>query len=142
MKHETHTERLAKIKANAETKQYTLMFGGMVALFLIGFLGKSLDKQPIATVVLLGSFTIAGILFYMMSQGVFPNKISPQASEPEESTLRPKKQITLRLDAALFDQLEHLAEEDLRSLNNQIEFMLRKSVQQQTVDSWLEEKND
>ncbi len=119
-------------RSKEQTKQYTLLLGTIITVFTIGFFVQALEKQPIATVVMAGALTIAALLFFMMSQGIKNTTSVVQTSDLENQSTRPKKQITLRLDAALFDQLEHLAEEDLRSLNNQIEFMLKKSIEQQT----------
>ncbi|MBI1796203.1 MAG: hypothetical protein HYR74_04035 [Candidatus Eisenbacteria bacterium] len=40
-----------------------------------------------------------------------------------------RKPFLLRLDPALFDALQKWAADDLRSLNGQIEFLLRRSLQ-------------
>ncbi len=39
-----------------------------------------------------------------------------------------RKPYLLRLDPAMFDALQHWAEDELRSLNAQLEFLLRKSL--------------
>jgi hypothetical protein len=41
-----------------------------------------------------------------------------------------RKSFLLRMDPALFDALQKWAADDLRSLNAQIEFMLRRALQQ------------
>ena len=41
-----------------------------------------------------------------------------------------KKQIPLRVSKTLFDELNAWAEEDFRSLNGQIEFLLSEAVKQ------------
>ena len=43
---------------------------------------------------------------------------------------RPKKQIPLRLSAKLYDQIAAWAEDDFRSLNGQIEYLLTECVKQ------------
>ncbi len=44
--------------------------------------------------------------------------------------LRPKKQIPLRLSAKLYDQIAAWAEDDFRSVNGQIEYLLTECVRQ------------
>jgi hypothetical protein len=39
-----------------------------------------------------------------------------------------KKNFPLRIDAALFDQVRQWADDDLRSMNGQIEFLLREAL--------------
>jgi hypothetical protein len=39
-----------------------------------------------------------------------------------------RKAFLLRLDPLLWEELEHWAQEDLRSVNGQIEFLLRQAV--------------
>jgi hypothetical protein len=39
-----------------------------------------------------------------------------------------RKNFPLRIDAQLFDQVRQWADDDLRSLNGQIEFLLRESL--------------
>ncbi|MGE0354842.1 MAG: hypothetical protein AB7I33_06770 [Gemmatimonadales bacterium] len=41
-----------------------------------------------------------------------------------------RKAFLLRIDPALYDALQRWASDDLRSLNAQIEFLLRRSLQQ------------
>ena len=41
-----------------------------------------------------------------------------------------RKPFLLRLDPAVFDALQRWAADDLRSLNGQIEFLLREAVRQ------------
>jgi hypothetical protein len=43
-----------------------------------------------------------------------------------------KKPILLRISHELWEQLQHWAESDLRSLNGQIEFILREAVRKRT----------
>lgn len=43
--------------------------------------------------------------------------------------MAPRKAFPLRLDPALYDALQRWASDDLRSLNGQIEFLLRQSLQ-------------
>ena len=42
-----------------------------------------------------------------------------------------RKPFLLRIDPALFDVLQKWAADDLRSLNSQIEFVLRRAIQDQ-----------
>lgn len=41
-----------------------------------------------------------------------------------------RKPFLLRMDPEVFDDLQRWADDDLRSLNGQIEFVLRKALQQ------------
>jgi hypothetical protein len=41
-----------------------------------------------------------------------------------------RKTFLLRIDAGLLDQLRRLAEDEFRSLNSQIEYLLRESLRQ------------
>jgi hypothetical protein len=41
-----------------------------------------------------------------------------------------KKSFLLRIDEALLDQLKRWADDDLRSLNGQIEFLLRRALRE------------
>lgn len=41
-----------------------------------------------------------------------------------------RKTFLLRIDAGLLDQLRRLAEDEFRSLNGQIEYLLRESLRQ------------
>lgn len=41
---------------------------------------------------------------------------------------KPRKSFLLRLDPALYDALEEWAEQELRSVNGQIEFLLKQAV--------------
>lgn len=43
-----------------------------------------------------------------------------------------KKPILLRIPHELWEQLQHWAEDDLRSLNGQIEFILREAARKRT----------
>ena len=47
---------------------------------------------------------------------------------------RPKKQIPLRLSAKLYDQIAAWAEDDFRSINGQIEYLLTECVKQRKKD--------
>ncbi len=46
-----------------------------------------------------------------------------------------RKPFLLRVDAALLEALQRWANDDLRSLNGQIEFLLRRALQQAGRDS-------
>ena len=41
-----------------------------------------------------------------------------------------RKAFLLRLDPAVWNELEHLAQQELRSVNAQIEYLLRRSLQE------------
>ncbi len=42
--------------------------------------------------------------------------------------MKPRKSFLLRLDPALYDVLERWAQQELRSVNGQIEFLLKQAV--------------
>lgn len=42
--------------------------------------------------------------------------------------MKPRKSFPLRMDPALYEALERWAEQDLRSVNGQIEFVLKQAV--------------
>jgi hypothetical protein len=44
-----------------------------------------------------------------------------------------KKALLIRIPLELFEGLQRLASQDLRSLNGQIEFMLREGIRQRTM---------
>jgi hypothetical protein len=44
--------------------------------------------------------------------------------------MAPRKQFPLRIDAALWAQLERWAADELRSVNGQIEYVLRQAIAQ------------
>ena len=44
--------------------------------------------------------------------------------------MKVRKPFLLRLDPALYESLEHWAQQELRSVNGQIEFLLRLAVSQ------------
>lgn len=46
----------------------------------------------------------------------------------DEKKNNPKKQVPLRLSAELYEQLAHWAEDEFRSVNGQIEFLLTEAV--------------
>ncbi len=46
---------------------------------------------------------------------------------------RPKKAFPLRLDQALFDAVERLAAAELRSVNAEIEFLLRRGLERRGI---------
>ena len=48
----------------------------------------------------------------------------------ETRDTRPKKQFSLRLSAKLYDQIAALVEDDFRSVNGQIEYLLTECVRQ------------
>ena len=52
---------------------------------------------------------------------------------------RPKKQIPLRLSAKLYDQIAAWAEDDFRSVNGQIEYLLTECVRQRKKNGILNE---
>lgn len=45
-----------------------------------------------------------------------------------------KKEYLLRIDADLWEEIQRWAEDDLRSVNGQIEFILRRAVSQRRGD--------
>jgi hypothetical protein len=44
--------------------------------------------------------------------------------------MKPRKSFLLRLSPALFDSLEALAQQEMRSVNGQIEYLLKEAVRQ------------
>ncbi|WP_407700385.1 hypothetical protein [Streptomyces beihaiensis] len=52
----------------------------------------------------------------------------PEHGDPLPVTPRPRKQVLLRLDPAVYDALARWAGEELRSANAQIEFLLRRAL--------------
>ena len=51
-----------------------------------------------------------------------------------------KKSFLLRLDPAVYAQLERLAAADLRSVNAEVEFLLRESLQRRGLGSGSRER--
>ena len=51
-------------------------------------------------------------------------------SEVKRAAMSERKAFLLRVDPALLDALQRWANDDLRSLNGQIEFVLRRSLEQ------------
>lgn len=52
----------------------------------------------------------------------------PEKPENVENTEKAKKQIPLRLSASLYAELAKWAEDDFRSVNGQIEYLLTEAV--------------
>ena len=53
-----------------------------------------------------------------------------------------KKQIPLRLSKSLYDELARLAEDDFRSLNGEIEYLLTEAVRKRRKGAEKKPKND
>ena len=53
-----------------------------------------------------------------------------------------KKQVPLRLSRTLYDELAAWAEDDFRSLNGQIEYLLTECVRKRKKKSRLEDERD
>jgi hypothetical protein len=53
--------------------------------------------------------------------------------------MRARKAFLLRMDPALYEALEQWAQQELRSLNGQIEYILKESVRKRRGDAKLEE---
>ena len=53
-----------------------------------------------------------------------------------------KKQIPLRLSKSLYDELARLAEDDFRSLNGEIEYLLTEAVRKRRKGTEKKPKND
>lgn len=53
-----------------------------------------------------------------------------------------KKQVPLRLSKTLYDELAAWAEDDFRSLNGQIEYLLTECVRKRKKKSRLEDERD
>ena len=57
-------------------------------------------------------------------------------------TEKDKKQIPLRLSKSLYDELARWAEDDFRSLNGQIEYLLTEAVRKRRRPEKKEDKED
>ena len=55
-------------------------------------------------------------------------KKSTDGDEKSRRTRMEKKRLLLRIDPQLHDELRKWADDDLRSINSQIEFLLKKAV--------------
>ncbi len=53
-----------------------------------------------------------------------------------------KKQVPLRLSKTLYDELAAWAEDDFRSLNGQIEYLLTECIRKRKKKSRLEDEKD
>ena len=53
-----------------------------------------------------------------------------------------KKQVPLRLSKTLYDELAAWAEDDFRSINGQIEYLLTECVRKRNKKSRLEDERD
>ncbi len=60
----------------------------------------------------------------------------------KENSNNEKKQIPLRLSAKLYAELASWAEDEFRSINGQIEFLLTECVKKRKKSSSKEENND
>ncbi|WP_320129354.1 Arc family DNA-binding protein [uncultured Sphaerochaeta sp.] len=60
----------------------------------------------------------------------------------EENKEKGKKQLLLRLSPSLWKELAQWAEDDFRSINGQIEFLLTENVRKRKKDSFLEDPSD
>ena len=56
------------------------------------------------------------------------NELSERKSDEEKKNEKAKKQIPLRLSASLYAELMQWAEDDFRSVNGQIEYLLTECV--------------
>jgi hypothetical protein len=52
--------------------------------------------------------------------------------------MKSRKAFPLRLDPALYEALERWAQQDLRSVNGQIEYLLKQAVEKRTGKAHLE----
>ncbi|MBS7402573.1 MAG: Arc family DNA-binding protein [Oscillospiraceae bacterium] len=59
-----------------------------------------------------------------------------------EKNERAKKQVPLRLSASLYEKLAAWAEDDFRSVNGQIEYLLTECVKKRYGKAALEDKTD
>ena len=53
-----------------------------------------------------------------------------------------KKQVPLRLSKTLYDELSRWAEDDFRSINGQIEYLLTECVKKRRKKPWFRKKGD
>ena len=61
--------------------------------------------------------------------------MSDRKSDEEKKTEKAKKQIPLRLSASLYAKLMQWAEDDFRSVNGQIEYLLTECVKRRKKKS-------
>ncbi len=54
--------------------------------------------------------------------------------------MKPRKSFLLRMDPALYEALEAWAQQDLRSLNGQIEFLLKEALRKRRKEVPEEEE--
>lgn len=59
--------------------------------------------------------------------------MSPRTADPGTAGVAEKKAFLLRLDPALWTALERLAQSELRSVNGQIEFLLRDALSRRGI---------
>ncbi|MFA6689219.1 MAG: Arc family DNA-binding protein [Sphaerochaetaceae bacterium] len=59
-------------------------------------------------------------------------------AETAENKEKAKKQVPLRLSATLYDEIAAWAEDDFRSINGQIEFLLTECVRKRKKDNSIE----
>ena len=59
--------------------------------------------------------------------------MSPDARNPDTAGVAEKKAFLLRLDPGLWTALERLAQGELRSVNSQIEFLLRDALSRRGI---------
>ena len=56
------------------------------------------------------------------------NRVTTNDYENSERVKMEKKKLLLRIDPKLHDELRKWADDDFRSINSQIEFLLRKAI--------------
>jgi len=59
-------------------------------------------------------------------------------TEPADNKEKAKKQVPLRLSATLYDEIAAWAEDDFRSINGQIEFLLTECVRKRKKNQTIE----
>ena len=62
-----------------------------------------------------------------------PTATDGPGSDRDPATLMARKQFLLRIDPELWKELERWAADDLRSVNAQIEWLLREAVRRRTA---------
>lgn len=60
--------------------------------------------------------------------GDLKNRVTTNDYQDSERVKMEKKKLLLRIDPKLHDELRKWADDDFRSINSQIEFLLRKAI--------------
>jgi hypothetical protein len=68
--------------------------------------------------------------------------VIPVAAKGRLNRMKPRKSFLLRISPALYESLESLAQQEMRSVNGQIEFLLKEAMRKRgrTIDEGEESK--